>query len=377
MLGSSGLLRSLSSTGFEALASLSLALFSGYLISLGLYRLYLSPLSKFPGPKITAVTGWYESYCDLIKDGGGQFTKQIHSWHETYGPIVRINPWEIHVNDPSYYENIYSASLPFDKMKSYENRFNAPLASFSTSEYDLHRKRRGALNPYFSRQKVAEYMPKIRERAHKLLQRLQREFADKRRVLVLNDVFACFTTDTVIDYAFDFSMDLIDEPKFCAKFTSAVHDLQISMHYGEAFPWTVPLIDSLPESIVTFLFPPTKSIFEFRKELRALIQYARSRHAAGEKPRRIVFDKLLQSDLPQEELSMARLEQEALSIVAAGLDSTKTVACNFTYRVLARPDVLSKLKAELAEAIPNPRELPSWTELEGLPYFGACLQEGS
>ena len=66
------------------LAALSLALF-GYLATLTMYRLYLSPLASFPGPKMTALTQWYETYCEIFKKGGGQFVFEIHKWHEKYG----------------------------------------------------------------------------------------------------------------------------------------------------------------------------------------------------------------------------------------------------------------------------------------------------
>lgn len=54
-----------------------------YLVVLALYRLYLSPIAQFPGSKITAVSGWYETYLDVFQ--GGQFTFQIQKWHEQYG----------------------------------------------------------------------------------------------------------------------------------------------------------------------------------------------------------------------------------------------------------------------------------------------------
>jgi hypothetical protein len=68
------------------------------------YRLYFCPIAKFPGPKIAALTFWYEFYYDIILRG--QYVYKIQELHGKYGPIVRINPYELHVSDPNYYETL-------------------------------------------------------------------------------------------------------------------------------------------------------------------------------------------------------------------------------------------------------------------------------
>ena len=54
-----------------------------YLFALAVYRLHFSPIAHFPGSKLTAICGWYETYFEIWK--GGQFVFQIQKWHEQYG----------------------------------------------------------------------------------------------------------------------------------------------------------------------------------------------------------------------------------------------------------------------------------------------------
>lgn len=48
-----------------------------------IHRLYFSPLSKFPGPKLAAATLWYEFYFNIIR--GGKFMWEIERMHKKYG----------------------------------------------------------------------------------------------------------------------------------------------------------------------------------------------------------------------------------------------------------------------------------------------------
>jgi hypothetical protein len=66
-----------------ALAAAGAGLFLSYLAYLAIYRLYLSPISSFPGPKLAGLTLWYEFYHDVVR--GGQYVYKIGELHDQYG----------------------------------------------------------------------------------------------------------------------------------------------------------------------------------------------------------------------------------------------------------------------------------------------------
>ena len=59
-----------------------------YTISLAVYRLVLSPLAGVPGPRLAALTHWYECYYDVILPG--KYVFRIKEMHEQYGQVPPI-----------------------------------------------------------------------------------------------------------------------------------------------------------------------------------------------------------------------------------------------------------------------------------------------
>lgn len=56
-----------------------------YFITLISYRLFLHPLAKFPGPKLAAITRYYEAYYDIVQNG--QYIFKIEELHKKYGEL--------------------------------------------------------------------------------------------------------------------------------------------------------------------------------------------------------------------------------------------------------------------------------------------------
>lgn len=60
-----------------------------YTIYLLTSRIFLSPLRHIPGPKLAALTSWYEFYFDAIQQG--RFVWKIKDLHSEYG--LAVLPW--------------------------------------------------------------------------------------------------------------------------------------------------------------------------------------------------------------------------------------------------------------------------------------------
>lgn len=91
------------------------------------------------------------------------------------GPIIRISPHELHVNDPDFYDTIYRHDGRWDKYSWAVDAFAHPGATIFTADHHLHKIRRQPLGSYFSKAKttarqdmIQRHITKFCDRAHQL-----------------------------------------------------------------------------------------------------------------------------------------------------------------------------------------------------------------
>jgi cytochrome P450 len=88
-----------------------------------------------------------------------------------------------------------------------------------------------------------------------------------------------------------------------------------------------------------------------------------------------IFHELLNSDLPTEEKSNARLGDEAQLIVAAGLITISRALSVSIFHIVNNPHIFHKLREELEAAVPDSKAHLDWYKLEELPYLNGCVHE--
>ncbi|KAI0109167.1 cytochrome P450 [Nemania sp. FL0031] len=363
---------------YLTLITFGIAVCALYLTSLIIYRLYLSPIARIPGSKLAAATGWYETYFDVFR--GGQFIFKIEQWHNQYGPIIRINPWEVHISDPDYYDVLYATRSKHSKYEPWKKRMGLEGSTFETTHNSEHNRRRQAVAPFFTRQRVLNYLPYIQKCVDKLCEHIEREYSGKKKPLILDDAYSALTSEVIVYYSFALSYNFLDLPEFKSPFTNAARKVALGVHAGGHFPWILWLQQSMPLSWVGFLNPVLKHVFEFHAELRNQIRNIIAAHE-GKAPQQAsvyptVFSDLLDSDLRPEEKNVDLLFAEAGVIIGAGIETTKAALSIASFHILANASVKDRLQQELRAAIPDPISAPpTLAELEKLPYLSGVIQE--
>lgn len=134
----------------------------------------------------------YEIYYDVILDG--RYWQKIGELHKKYGPVVRINPYELHISDPEFYDTIYASAasgLKRDRWDWSHRYLGIPDVSLTTVDHDHHRRRKAAFGPFFSTANIRNFQPIIDRIVNRMMERLQ-DCQDIGEVVVFNRAMAAF-----------------------------------------------------------------------------------------------------------------------------------------------------------------------------------------
>jgi len=130
------------------------------------------------------------------------------------GPIVRINPWAVHINDPHAIDEVYPGSgKRVDKPTRYANMFGISVATFATDLHEKHRVRRALINMFFSKRSIARLEPVIQSVVDKFCSRLE-GFRKSGEPLNLRNAYMAMGTDVIHQYCFAAPNYYLDEPDF-------------------------------------------------------------------------------------------------------------------------------------------------------------------
>lgn len=353
---------------------------------LAIYRLVFHPLAGFPGPTFTAATYWYDYYWDVHRRG--KFFQTIKKLHQRYGPVVRINPDEIHVSGGGdVFESLYSKKL--DKYPPHANILGLAGATFGTIGANLHRRRRGAMNPFFAKSSINARMGVIQERVERVCQILE-ESAMETTIVPFDIVYVALTMDVICLFAFGENYNYLDHLENAVAWKRDVVQGFQSVALTRHFPIVLTLMKHLPYKIIKIISKPVASLLDMKAvAARRIQQVMRQREgetlanngsSAKSRFAKTIFDQILDSDLPPPELRVDRLASEGQALISAGTETTTRALSLLTIHLLHgenKATRLETLRTELRTVMPSVDDpLPPCARLETLPYLTAVIKEG-
>jgi cytochrome P450 len=278
--------------------------------------------------------------------------------------------------DPEFYGELYSSNRKLDKYKWWTNLAGADRSSFATVSHDLHRLRRGPLNPFFSARSVVALEPMIRSKIEKLSARFC-ALAETGEVFRLDAAFMALTMDIICDYAFARDRKYLDDADFNLQWKQTIIGAFEGGAVGRHFPFMLPLMRRIPRSLLARLDRSVSHHFYWqgivREQVKPILAEKRGvdDKTQGDDDARAatIFHALRDSNLPAEEKTLERLCDEALILTGAGSETTAQVLTRLFFYLKHVPNTLVRLREELDSLMPNATDIPSWTELQQLPYL--------
>ncbi|PVH97057.1 putative cytochrome P450 [Periconia macrospinosa] len=352
-----------------------------YLFARSFYRLYFHPLATVPGPKLAALTSWHELWYDCFQGGGGQHAFKMRAMHDTYGPLIRINPWEVHIDgrvDPAFWHVLYSQTNRLDKDSWYYGSFGTGLSAVATSSSDLHRARRGAISSYFSPANVRKYEPMILGHISKLISRLEK-CGSNNEVVDLANAYRCLTIDVVSSFSLPEPRKMLEWEDFGKGFNALMRDLSKLITLQRHLKVVNPLLEMIPEWLIRAMDKSgaLKQLLDYRKGYQTAAKLAMDRKGKpppGHQPS--ILDTLYSApELAPKDRVIDYFAEEATNTTGAGTETTAATLTLLTFHVLFDRSVFDKLFAELADIGDDSTEILELRSLEKLPYLQACINE--
>ncbi|KAI1799432.1 cytochrome P450 [Daldinia bambusicola] len=354
-----------------------------------IYRIYFHPLSKYPGPKVAAVSdSWWEFYWNYYRNGELLF--EIDRLHKRHGPVIRVGVNTLHISDPEVYQDLVRTNSTFTKDPHFYLNISYPGTLIGETNPAKHRVRRKVLAPALSGSRVQELAPAILEKTKQLVKRFE-EAADKKSPICITSAAKAFTMDIISKIVLGQELGCVTEPNFRNQLTEYLEAGFKIGWVGTSFP-TISSIALKAASMTSYVLFPMP-LFSFKQAcLNITGRYLDTfnPHQAGSHlsnaarqlqksygERSAVIDMLMDPKAAKDHQvpSLEELNDELVMLLTAGNDTTSTALIYGLYQVYTRPAVYERIFHELVEEFPSLEEDISYERVRKLPFLTATIKE--
>ncbi|KAE8392884.1 cytochrome P450 [Aspergillus alliaceus] len=352
-----------------------------YIIYNAVYNLYLSPLARFPGPKLWAISD-IPRQISIVR---GRAHLRILALHNHYGPVVRVGPHELSFNTPQAFQDIYGfrrgekeTHFPKDP-KLYATQLSGmSTAVGGYTDNETHTRQRRLLSHAFSERSLREQEGTIVHYVDLLMQRLRERTNLERTHKAEVDLARWFNFTT-----FDIIGDLMfAEPFDCLK-SNQLHPW-IHLIFSSLKAFTLlnvinqyTLVRKFQENLL-----PKSLIRQLLSHLDLCKQKADRRLEAGTS-RPDFISAILKHGLGDEEgrfiedqpiMSRSEIYANSAFFTIAGSETTATMLAGCVYYLCKHREIKDKLCDEIRSAFSSDQEIRS-SKCTPLVYLNAVLEE--
>ncbi|KAL2794803.1 cytochrome P450 [Aspergillus keveii] len=312
------------------------------------YNLYISPLSRFPGPKLWAVSRIPYQWSIMR----GQSHRKMLEMHNRYGAVLRVGPDELSFNSPQAFQDIYRARPGRPQYqkdpKFYGSLLNAVRRSIVGNLDDkTHSRHRRLLANAFSERAMREQEGTVLYYSDLLVRRLRERTAvdEEKKHTIKTDIKEWFNF-----IAFDVTGDLLFAETFDCLEESKLH------------PW------------IALIFAFVKGIALAGVINQFLLLRKMQEWFLPEKLRKQMMEHLNYSSEKADRRLTKGTERPDFIISIAGSETSATTLSGCVYFLSKHPETLKKLNDEIRAAFTNDSDITA-AICARLPYLNAVIEE--
>lgn len=304
------------------------------------YNLYIHPLSRYPGPRLAAISSLHYVYWT----NNGQLHTKLKDLHDQYGDVVRIEPSSLVYRSAQSWKDIYGHRKPGTGSFVKDDKFFVPSPNgpnIQTTFDDAgHARQRRLLSHAFSERALREQESIIQSYIDMLVEKLHQEVASHRETVDISKWLTYTTFDIIGDLAFGESFDCL--------------------HNNGYHPWVAILFDSI--RIITFMrtvliYPLFTFLITWVIPKSLKTKSDQHYQMSKEKVNRRLATKTNRPDFTscilryndERGMTHEEIESNAAFLIIAGSETTSTALSGSIYYLLNHPNIYNRLVNEIRE----------------------------